>query len=258
MNVTEELRLSCEATEETKEHIVEYIWEWINGLWTPDGKTIPTGDSYLRFWDTEDSQYVDLSLLIDTDEDPVAPLLAISQGVIVKKDLAAGGFLSSNQGVLALGSRMNHTFDPPHIWLFHSELPARDGIEERDTIPSSPETGQMFVYTGSTGGGWTADHLYRWTGSAPWEDLGHKTNWDWKFDTLEIKRATTGFGKLKCDTIFVDNFKKTNGNNWFPIGYGDTTFANQNLLQTSDAIFNSVKGTSYAGALKAGDEGTIA
>jgi len=219
LNVTEELRLSCDATEKTKQEIVNYIWEWLNGLWTPDGKTIPTSTSYLRFWDTERSQFVDLSLLIDTDENPDAPLLAISQGVIVKKDFAAGGFLSSNQGALALGSGLDDFDDVPKLWLIHSELPARHNIEERTDIPSTPVVGQAFVYTGQTQGNWVQNHLYRWTGIL-WSDLGHKTEWDWTFDTLHLtkfdgstpahmhlgKLTATGGAKLNAVAIGKDEY----------------------------------------------------
>jgi hypothetical protein len=41
------------------------------------------------------------------------------------------------------------------------------------------------------------------------------------------------------------------------ISYGKTDFANQNLLQTSDAVFSTVKGTNAAGALKAGNEAAV-
>lgn len=221
--ITEELRLSCDATEDTKQGIVNKIWKWIDGLWKADEETIDPGDSYLRFWDTERSQYVDLSLIIDTDENPDAPLLAISQGVIVKKDFAAGGFLSSNQGALALGSGLNDFDDVPKIWLIHSELPARHDIEESEDIPSSPDVDQAFVYTGQTQGNWVQNHLYRWNGTL-WSDLGHKTEWDWTFDTLHLTKANgetpahLDLGDLTAHGyVYVNDLSPISGQDWIDV-----------------------------------------
>ncbi|MGD6852614.1 MAG: hypothetical protein ACQCN6_11195 [Candidatus Bathyarchaeia archaeon] len=196
--IDEELRLSvANTTALGKQQIVDYIWEWINGYWTPQDKTIPTGTSYLRLYDTvhtNPDKYVDLSLLLDSSENNT-PLLAISTGVTVKKDLAAGGILSANQGTLALGSGLFEQIDPPRIWLTNSEVGALEHIEERnnqDGDPINPKDKQLFINLENRTDR-IANHVYEWIVREPplgssWTDKGHRDNFNYTFDTLHLTR----------------------------------------------------------------------
>jgi hypothetical protein len=96
-----------------------------NGL--PTGTlntTLLSGNGYtgLSFTDTDKGLTSNLYLILSLEDDGVTydPLLATDQGLVVKKDIAAGGFVSANQGVLYLGSGLNSATDEPRIILMHS------------------------------------------------------------------------------------------------------------------------------------------
>jgi hypothetical protein len=184
-----QLRLySSNTPVETPQTLITQLWGWTNNLWTPDdiGNTIPLGTSYLRLQrNVSPYDYVDISLIIsDNDPQTDTPLLAISQGVVIKKDLSVGGFLASNQGIIALGSGLHNSFDPPGIWLTHSESSPLDYIEYRDLYnpPTNPAIGQCFRYA-------TTNRIYQWDGSS-WVDKGSANNYNYHFDTCYIRKAS--------------------------------------------------------------------
>lgn len=80
--------------------------------------------------------------------------------------------------------------------------------------------------------------------------LAHSETTYGNMDTLEIKRFNhAGYAKLKCATLFCDEYKKIDGTT--------LNIPNQELNTDDNAVFNSVKGTDGTGAVKAGDEGTL-
>ncbi len=90
----------------SKDDILYYLFGFDNkGLWQPvnrsfqnDGKL---GTNYIRF--TDSTEYTANLFAIRSTDNYNEPLIAIDRGLIIKKDITAGGFLSSNQGALALG-----------------------------------------------------------------------------------------------------------------------------------------------------------
>ncbi|MCW4048062.1 MAG: hypothetical protein NWE99_10980 [Candidatus Bathyarchaeota archaeon] len=363
--------------------IIKTIWEWVSGIWTPMSKTFPTPESYLQFKDTNTNNYFNFQQIMTAPPDN-NPLVVTDQGCIFKKDLAVGGFLSSQQGAVGLGSGLEWQLSPPRIWLAHSGHKIITFLG--DSFPPSPQTGwraiqplsngNLYEWNGSSwvkiadagsftdagikfgsslpGSGQTGElfirtsdwHLFQYSGG--WVDKGHIDNYAGYFDTLYIQKANLfDLGNLCCQTVTAGNHIPLSNNTydlgsssvaWHDIfsayahigdvtvyqalwadtiygltnvdlniqpysgrkvkvtgtfradtyenlppaaahasthhsggsdplslgsiagqiGYGQTTFANQNLLTTSDALFNSVKGSSSSGALKAGNEFTVA
>ena len=94
----------------------------------PTGTTALTGYSVLTLQDTDPSKnlFANLFLILskDTSKNPpiYTPLLAMDQGLVVKKDVSAGGFLASNQGTLYLGHGLNNPNDHPQIILSDSGI----------------------------------------------------------------------------------------------------------------------------------------
>lgn len=126
LTVNNELLLPC--TEQTTpklsdQQIIDRIYRWVNGEWDPLEFTI--GSSYQRFKgeyiedSTLKSQYLNLFLILSTDNQ-MAPLLVTDQGFIVKKDIAAGGYISTQQGEIWLGHGRDSSTDIPKIIMMHS------------------------------------------------------------------------------------------------------------------------------------------
>ncbi len=94
--------------------------------WKPEGFTTPT--SALIFKDTTTTQYVNVYPITVSDDND-NPLLVFDQGIVMKKDLAVGGFVASEQGCLFLKHGLINAFDPPKIVLSDSE----DYVESGNT-----------------------------------------------------------------------------------------------------------------------------
>jgi len=76
-------------------------WEPVSPTGSFQVPLIPTGQSPVQFHDTEYSGSEASLFLVYIDEDDPqvdGPLLMTDRGLIVKKDLMAGGFLNSGQG----------------------------------------------------------------------------------------------------------------------------------------------------------------
>lgn len=181
LQISKSLRLPCVATSMTPQTLINYIWGWENGLWKPVDLTIPTGDNYVRFKDTETGNYGDLALVAVQAQVGYNPILTWSQGMVIKKDLSVGGFVSANQGLIALGSGMWEQFEPPGAWLHHSEMHALHDIATLPSAPGNPELKQYYINNGNS-------RLYQWNGST-WVDKGHTSSYNYMFDTFYIRRA---------------------------------------------------------------------
>jgi hypothetical protein len=223
-----------EAPQMSQLDIVKTMWEWVSGVWTPVTKTFPEAESYLQFKDTVTNNYFNFQQIITSGS--LDPLLVTDQGVVLKKDLAVGGFISAQQGKLGLGSGMVWQLDPPAIWLAHSDHKKITFLG--DSFPPSPQAGwraikpktngDLYEYNGSS---WvkiknageftdcgiyfgsslpssgqlgelfirTGDyHLFEWNGSS-WVDKGHIDNYSGFFDTLYVLKSNlTDLGHLKC------------------------------------------------------------
>ena len=110
--------------------LIDYIWEWKNGIWTPSGKTIPTGNSFLRIKDETTNYATDLFGVIVNHDGYINPLFGVSTGFVVKKDISCGGYIAANQGIFAAGSGLQTQFDPAGVWLIHSGLSSIHDIDQ--------------------------------------------------------------------------------------------------------------------------------
>jgi hypothetical protein len=113
-------QLECTCPSFTWAQLEPYIWGFSGGSWTPDALELALGDAKLRFKDFTDSYYFDVGV-IRTNMD-VSPILWFSHAVMCKKDFFCGGFVSSAQGALFLGSGLEAVGDMPQIVLSHSEV----------------------------------------------------------------------------------------------------------------------------------------
>ncbi|MCW4025282.1 MAG: hypothetical protein NWF01_09650 [Candidatus Bathyarchaeota archaeon] len=209
LQIGHSIKLPCDAPNMDRVTLVNYIWKWTNSIWQSKNYTIPVGSNYIRFKDTqgEDGNYGDLALITITDVDVTDdPILTWSQGMVIKKDLAVGGYLASNQGAIALGSGLKSTsIDPPRVWLMHSENHLLHDINGSDTAPEALEINQMYIHTKEEDVE-IYNHLFKCTAKSPdvWTDLGHKDYYNKTFDTLHIHRSNrTNLGNLKCADVYA-------------------------------------------------------
>lgn len=101
----------------TREEIIAAIYKWNGTTWAPEG--FNSLNNALIFRDTNCENYVKVFPIISTQSND-DPLLVIDQGLVVKKDITAGGFIGANQGPCALGHGEFYSTEPPHIWLIHA------------------------------------------------------------------------------------------------------------------------------------------
>lgn len=99
------------------------IYQRINGAWRPIGSNkwgLPLGADAINFTDNYKTwRSVNLGLLLVPDTG-YSPLLATDQGFVVKKDIATGGFISTNQGEIWIGHGRASSTDKPKIIMMHS------------------------------------------------------------------------------------------------------------------------------------------
>lgn|GEM_PF-2509136 len=96
-----------------------YLWGWSSEyVWTPSSHVLPLNDAYLAFKDTATGNYMVIQSIFSA-MDPTNLMLYISQSLLVKKDISAGGMVTSNQGALVLGSGFNVESEMPQIILSH-------------------------------------------------------------------------------------------------------------------------------------------
>lgn len=101
--------------------LLDVLWHFTGGTWDAKDNTLPMGDAYLRFKNTivGNENYGNLGIIFSSME-PTNPILYWSDGLMIKKDVTAGGFLGANQGALFLGSGLDGQSDMPQIILMHS------------------------------------------------------------------------------------------------------------------------------------------
>jgi hypothetical protein len=190
--------------------------------WVPDGFTLPDNTLQLGNEANDNNSY----LFILRDPTTTLPLLTTDEGMLVKKDVSAGGYLGSNQGAVMLGHGLMHAGDPPKISLTHSDLM----FESEATFPTEGLYDGRFFYLTEQSGGYSPGYYYydasastwvsaedssfpndpaKWqlfvrtdynphilyqyndaTCDPPeqWVNLGSMQNWEGNFDTLHIVR----------------------------------------------------------------------
>ena len=148
------------------------------------------GSSYLTFqgnFSGYSPAYVNVfTVITPANATTNSALLCVDQGLVVKKDIEAGGILGSEQGALLLGHGLISDVDPPKISLTHSDtyLTSANGYIGYGTAnPQSGEEGQTFLNTGTS-----PNLLYQFHNGA-WISLGDVQNWNGGWPTLYITRA---------------------------------------------------------------------
>jgi hypothetical protein len=228
VNISKELKLHCDVSPKTKQKIVESIWGWKDGIWQPmqPGGGLSYGESFLTLKDTTQGngeKEAQLFLIIQQNDNEIEPLVGTNKGLVVQKDIGAGGILTSNQGALVLGSGFNWQLDTPTIYVtagsmlsniaYGNSLPSSGA-----SLPGSHVNGQVFVLTStnpyqlyeSDGAQWKyvgkADGaLFKYTGETPntirkynadtnsWETLCLASLYEGKyFDTIYLKKFFDG------------------------------------------------------------------
>lgn len=99
--------------------IIDAIWHFNGTDWQPLGLPIPT--SKLTMTSSDGYSLNLFEIISDGGGSWVDPLLATDVGLVVKKDIAAGGFLSTNQGEVWIGHGRKDIVDPPKIILTHAD-----------------------------------------------------------------------------------------------------------------------------------------
>jgi hypothetical protein len=99
------------------------IYQKIDGQWRFIGSNktgLPLSADAINFTDYSKTwRQANLGLLLVSDTGS-SPILGTDAGLVVKKDITAGGFVGANQGELWLGHGRENYLSPPRIVLMHS------------------------------------------------------------------------------------------------------------------------------------------
>ncbi|GEM_PF-3367870 len=106
----------------TPQQIIDAIWKFNGSTWAPNGLPLPP--NRIVFRDPADNNNNDMkvnlmAIVSDAGGSWIDPLLAVDRGLVVQKDIAAGGFVSSNQGEFWIGHGRYDKTDVPKIVLMH-------------------------------------------------------------------------------------------------------------------------------------------
>ncbi|MDR0372564.1 MAG: tail fiber domain-containing protein [Nitrososphaerota archaeon] len=218
------LQLASKHAPLSKFGLINYIWGFENGAWLPQYKTIPTGNSFLQLLDTETGVGTELfEIVIDEQDNPNyplppnkrwSPILGVSTGLTVKKDIAAGGYVSANQGLIGLGSGMYSPFDPPGAWMIHSQNKKLNF--KGTTYPNNPKPGWRCIRTDQpvVSGNVTSYKMYEYQEISP-----GVYNWGPMMIGSEARLSTTDngypFGSSK------PNWGSSEANQWFILTSSD-------------------------------------
>ncbi len=147
---TGDVIVAASAPQMTQQEILDAIYKWNGTVWAPDGFSGTT--RVLRFKDNVTSNYVNAFLIMGTSALGTDPLLVFDQGLIAKKDIGVGGFISVNQGVLFLGHGLNSSTEPPKIELLHSGTAMGTYktlylAEANGTVPANFCLGTLYIGT---------------------------------------------------------------------------------------------------------------
>jgi hypothetical protein len=181
------ITLPSEHTPLTPQEVLSYLWGHKDGIWLPNNLFFPTGKSFIQLFDTGKSVATDIfEIVIDEgsnkpDNVRWSPLLGVSTGLVVKKDISCGGYVAANQGLIALGSGMYSQWDPPGIWLLHTNIPSIHDITQGSSLPSTGVDGQYFINTSN-------GNIYR-RENGVWLSKGPVSECTYNFDTCYIRKS---------------------------------------------------------------------
>ncbi len=122
LEISKRINLPYQFPQRTKTQLVDCIYRYVNGTWSPLGLPANEASGRITFSDSNSDEVVDLFGIISTWPDPeeYEPLLATNVGLVVQKDFAAGGFLSTQQGEVWIGHGRHSSTDVPKIIMMHS------------------------------------------------------------------------------------------------------------------------------------------
>lgn len=180
-----------------KLELMRRIWWFVDGHWDPYDNGLNPGDSYLRLSNSAGTYIADVfEVICDSGNESYDALLATNRGLIVQKDIAAGGYISANQGELWLGSGREDQVDVPKIVLTQASTSRLTGggpfsmqaVPSGTTFPTE-EDGAVAIRTDSWGVN-PANTLYKYNGT--WEPMGPTSNYTGNFDTLYLRKFSSG------------------------------------------------------------------
>jgi hypothetical protein len=125
MAIGGQLSFTNALTAHNKAYMLPYFYNWSGTTWLPyhfDGAYGGTNQipaSCIQFTDSTSHQtnYLFIAHIVDVNTDD--NLLCWDNGMIIQKDLACGGIIAAEQGVLALGHGFINSDEMPYIWLQH-------------------------------------------------------------------------------------------------------------------------------------------
>lgn len=188
------LRLNNSAPEISPLDIVKNIWWFQDGKWEPQGFS-DHGDSYLTLTEQNDDppSSPNVNLFEILSEGTSEPLLVTDRGLVVQKDIAAGGYISANQGELWVGSGRDDQVDVPKIILTNASISRLQGggIYNVPAVPSDTqfptgEYGKVAILTVAWNGN-LANTLYKYNGTT-WIPMGPTSDYAGNFDTLYLRQ----------------------------------------------------------------------
>ncbi|MCL2642619.1 MAG: tail fiber domain-containing protein [Candidatus Bathyarchaeota archaeon] len=181
----------------TPSDIVKSMWWFQNGMWKPQ-KFSNHGESWITITDNTKTPPDDanLNLFMIRSNPTGETLFAIDNGLVVQKDIGAGGFVSANQGALYLGSGLHNQVDIPKIILNNADMSRLGGggklnvpgVPSGTIFPSNAEKGQLYIRTDSVSGN-PANTLFSYNGAGAWIPLGPTSKYAGNFDTLYIRQS---------------------------------------------------------------------
>lgn len=216
------LRLNNSADEISNPYdIVKKIWWFQDGYWAPQGFS-SRGNSYLTLTEQNDTPPTEPNINLFEITSSAEPLLVTDRGLIVQKDIAAGGFVSSNQGEIWLGSGRDDQVDVPKIILSHSDVSRLQGGGQLN-VPAVPVlsyyptavNGRLFIHTFNY-------HLYKYVSGTGWVDKGPSSDYSRYFDTLYLTKANASdLAHLNLGNLTATQLKVKSTNSVFAVTAGD-------------------------------------
>lgn len=122
LEISKRVNFPYQFPQRSKTQLVDCIFRYVDGTWAPLGLPASEAAGRITFSDSNSEKVIDLFGIISTWPDPYEyePLLATNVGMVVQKDFAAGGFLSTQQGEVWIGHGRHSSTDVPKIIMMHS------------------------------------------------------------------------------------------------------------------------------------------
>ena len=133
------------------QQLVSDIWNYNGTTWDPLGLPMPSSRITMSSFDGYLLNLFEI-ISISTDsggQQYTEALLATDVGLVVKKDIAAGGVITANQGELWLGHGQASYNDVPQIILMHSDPSYGDDPNIQAAKPDYNTDLKLFTFDNS-------------------------------------------------------------------------------------------------------------